>query len=508
MSKQSRTKTHKPLAAIAAASVAMLTIIGCAPGGLVGVTGGGVQDIELARSAILAGSIPDADTITVEGMLSEHDIPIPAPDDAGTLYAATGLAWRQPYGSTTGAAVADIIVRFGSTVDLDTFTRRPQNIALVIDRSGSMAQAASAGDFSPRIDCVKQAALALLDQLNDGDLLSIITFNQDTRVRLSPRSPVDRELIEGIIDDIEPSGSTDIEEALTEAFDLLEAATLPERDNRVLLFTDALPTSGAEDANTFIELLQSGADRNIGVSMFGVGINFGFDLSQDISQVRGANVFYIANGDCVGTLFDDEFDFLVTPLAYDVVLDVSIPDGIGIQAVYGVPDYIPGTKGARIELPTLFASRRAGGGAIVVRLTLAETPTLQEDLALASLDLSYLPVDGAIQTSQFEIALPAATPPDGVPAYYSDDAVKRAAIVMDTALVLHDGAEAGNVRRYSDAADMLEGFLPYFDKTTLGMSDRTEPTSRGLSEERDLVEALLGTMQRFSQSVTVINPFF
>lgn len=493
-------RKHWPMITIAAVGCTLK--IGCAvPSFSLGVTGGGVQDIDLARSAILAGRIPDADTITVEGMLSEHDIPIPTPEDAGTLYAGTALAWRQPYGTTTSASLADVIVRFGSTINLESFQRRPQNIALVIDRSGSMAGAASAGDFGSRMDCVRQGVLALLDQLNEGDSLSIITFNQDARIELSPRAPVDRELIEGIIENIEPSGRTDIEEALTEAFDLLEAATLPERDNRVLLFTDALPTSGAEDANTFIELLQSGADRNIGVSVFGVGINFGFELSQEITQVRGANVFYIANGDCVGTLFDDEFDFLVTPLAYDVVLDVSISEGIGIQNVYGVPDYIPGATGARIELPTLFASRRSGGGAIIVRLTLNEAPFLDTDLVLASLDLSYQPIDSDAEMSQFDVVLPAGTPSDGVPAYFSDDAAKRAAIVMDTALVLQEGAEAGGVGRYEDAAELLEGFLPYFDKTILGMSDRTEPTSRGLSEERDLVEALLGTMQRFAQSL-------
>ena len=44
------------------------------PGG--GATPGGVQDLSLAREYVARGVVPPAEALLVEGMLSEHDLPL------------------------------------------------------------------------------------------------------------------------------------------------------------------------------------------------------------------------------------------------------------------------------------------------------------------------------------------------------------------------------------------------------------------------------------------------
>ena len=155
--------------------------------------------------------------------------------------------------------------------------------------------------------------------------------------------------------------------------------------------------------------------------------------------------------------------------------------------MYGVPDYEPGTRGARISVPTLFFSRREGGGAIVVRLTSAETSTFEEDVTIAEATLSYVLADGTKRTTEISIVLPAGISPSGDPAYFSEESARRAAVLLDTALALKEATRAAWDGRYDDAEQILVEFLDEFDQATLGMSVRGTATSQRLQLFREIL---------------------
>ena len=78
---------------------------------------------------------------------------------------------------------------------------RPRlNLALVIDRSGSMAEAR-------KLDFVKTAAHHLVEMMGPDDLLSIVTYSQQIQIPWSSR-PVgrDREEIHRILSGLYPGG--------------------------------------------------------------------------------------------------------------------------------------------------------------------------------------------------------------------------------------------------------------------------------------------------------------
>src|SRR4029453_11169551 len=64
---------------------------GGAGGGSLGITPGGAKDIGYARDAIKHGRVPEANTITVEGLLSEHDIPVEGGECKALLCARPAL---------------------------------------------------------------------------------------------------------------------------------------------------------------------------------------------------------------------------------------------------------------------------------------------------------------------------------------------------------------------------------------------------------------------------------
>src|SRR5262245_29687677 len=49
------------------------------PGGSFGATQGGVKDMKLARELVAKGQVPPASAFLVEGMFSEHDLPLDGP---------------------------------------------------------------------------------------------------------------------------------------------------------------------------------------------------------------------------------------------------------------------------------------------------------------------------------------------------------------------------------------------------------------------------------------------
>lgn len=459
--------------------------------GLAGVTPGGVQDIAESRSRILTGELPDPESITIEGFLSEHDIPLTPPENAGDIYAAVGLAWRTPFNEP--APEAEVFIRLGTTIDLAGFQRPPLNLAVVVDRSGSMRDSASATDWRSKMDAVRQALHELANQLDANDRLSIVSFNRWVTVDLPPTPGDQDETIRRAIDQLRALGDTNIYEALEMGFQQVAAAPDETRDNRVILFTDARPNVGPSGESEFLQLLRAQASLGIGFTLMGVGYDFGTELADALSRVRDANSVYLADSDRVARVFQHDFDFLVTPAAYDLDLRVTIPDGVGIRDVYGVPDYTPGSGGARMHVPTFFFSRREGG-AIVVRLTFRETPNFEQEATVGHLSLSYTLADGASHRSEMDLVLPAGLSATGEPAYFSDEAVRRAAVLVDTVLALREAVDSALESRAEAAVTMLEEFLEYFDEATLGMSNTTEKSSRRLSEERDLIETLLGTL--------------
>lgn len=377
--------------------LAAVTVAGC--GGDMGMAPppagavpGGAQDVGLARDKIARGIVPVANDFTVEGMFAEHDLPIEgAPcEHALCVRAALGVA----HAFDVDRRQNFVQIGLSSNIDLTTFRRRPQNLAVVIDRSGSMTGA--------KFDAAKTALRKLVDQLDGEDVLTLVQFDDEAEVIHEPAPVTDREAIKRIIDRMETRGGTCIECGMREGYRWAEIWHAPYRSSRVLLITDAQPNVGATGDHDFITLVTTHAER-VGLTAFGVGIDFGQSLALAISRVRGGNYFFLENAEKLRKVFDEEFDLLVTPIAYDLRLQLSAAAGFTTAAVHG------GAQGwqsgdVEIRVPTVFLSRRRG--AILARLDGEPRPMAPVASAILSYaDVSASPVQFSLQ-SQYEGAEP------------------------------------------------------------------------------------------------------
>ncbi len=415
-----------------------------------GVTTGGMQDIGQARKIIDSGRVPSPGMFAAEGLLSEHDIPLDGmPSGEADLYASASVAWTRRYGEKEPVAVVQL--GFGVDMDIGAFKRPPLNLAVVVDVSGSMQ--------GGKIEAVRKSLARLLEQLGPEDRLAVVLFNNTAWVPLPSQLLDDAGLAhaKSVCAAIKAGGGTSIESGLKLGYEQV-AAHLEEktpagvkRSARVMLMTDAQPNVGATTAGAFKPMIQGAAARGIGLTAFGVGLDFGQALAYEIFQTRGANYFYLEDEAKIAKCFDEEFTFMVTPAAYDVLVMMVPAEGAEVVDILGVPDYEKGAEGVELRIPSLFFSKREGGGASLVALRLA-APELANETDVATVDLSFLPVGSAERVRQrIDVFLPAGLDAKADSAYYSQPGAKKALALASAVTALKAACRGQRAPRPQEA---------------------------------------------------------
>jgi Ca-activated chloride channel family protein len=438
-----RTFSLGPIGAVAGAP-SMAPLTGARPsasvqGAKVGVTAGGMQDIGLARKMIRESEIPYPAAFTVEGLLSEHDISLGAvPDERALLYPTAAVAYVKRYGQQSPEAIVQI--GFGAELPQGRFERPALNLAVVVDCSGSMN--------GTKIAAAKTALRKILDQLTDKDRVALVCFDNTVWVPLvsSPVNGETRRVFNAAIDkEVGAWGGTDIESGLKASFEQVAAhlstAKQSKQHSRVLLVTDAQPNVNATGPDGFLTLLEAAAEHGIGVTAFGVGLDFGQDLAYRITQVPGASYHFLEDDTKLAKVFDKEFPYVVTPVAYGVDLVLRPMAGSVVTDALGIPDFqrleTVRDPQIRLKIPTLFFSARSGGGATAVTLTVP-SGYLPGEHWLAEVSLAY-------QTSELyepegrrmdyrqglRVMLPSEVDLRSDDPYFSSEGVRKALLLSD-----------------------------------------------------------------------------
>jgi len=94
-------------------------------------------------------------------------------------------------------------------------------------------------------------------------------------------------------------------------------------ENRIIMITDAQPNTGSISSNTLAGLLQKNAKDDIFTTVIGVGLDFNSELIEIMTKTRGANYYNVYSPADFRKKMDEEFDFMVTPLVFDLKLEID-----------------------------------------------------------------------------------------------------------------------------------------------------------------------------------------
>jgi Ca-activated chloride channel family protein len=265
-------------------------------------------------------------------------------------------------------------------VELPGQPRSPVNLALVIDRSGSMN--------GPKLANAKEAARHLVKQLGRGDRLSIVHYGSDVAALSSmPADPDGQARMLAYVDGIWDEGGTNISAGLEEARRQLLPFAREFRVSRVILLSDGQPTEGLVHDEALTALARQLRADGLSMSAIGVGEAFNEDLMQAFAEYGAGAYGYLREGAQLATLFERDLKQAATTVAQQVALELTLPPGVELDEVLGYRSEQQGRR-VQVALPDLAAGQTER---VVARLRL-QSAVEGTTLEISSLRLHYTDV--------------------------------------------------------------------------------------------------------------------
>ncbi len=321
--------------------------------------------------------------------------------------------------------------------------RRPINLGLVIDRSGSMA-----GD---KIDYTRQAAQFLVQNLGSRDLLSIVLYNDKVETLLTPEPVDNKDAINQLIEQIKVRGTTNLSGGWLEGCKHVADYRSDDMLNRVILMTDGLANRGVTEPSKLISLARQKREEGIYTTTMGLGNDFNEDLLIAMADAGGGAFYFIESPEAAPAIFEEELQGLLNLIGQN--LTISIETTNHVTLVNQLNAYPMHSDGRRItyQLGDVF------GEEIKTLLLELSIPSLKEmgTVRIASLRFEYdeLREDG---TSHQVWELPVMVNVDKeAPKQLPDASVTQAVYLLKAAQARQQAVQTADKGEYEHAADIL-----------------------------------------------------
>jgi len=334
----------------------------------------------LALVALVVGLPRAGGTTTTPPVVEPPPIVTPTPATAsnGSLSMTTRLS--HPFvglGSTDVYLTADVVA-----VEQPGSTRSPVNLALVIDRSGSMS--------GFKLNQAKQAARALVTQLRSEDRLSVVHYGSDVKAMEGVfATPENRDRLLSYIDGIWDDGGTNIGAGLSTGRDLLLRSKHDFKVNRLILISDGQPTEGITEHGALVGIVRDVRQAGISVSSIGVGTDFNEQLMESFAEVGAGAYAYLQDAAQLEQIFQKDLNAAGTQVARNVTLTIKVPRHTRLVRTLGYTP-IARTASGPEELVTIALPDFAAGARERVVLQLSIDGARDgEALDVSALTLNY-----------------------------------------------------------------------------------------------------------------------
>jgi Ca-activated chloride channel homolog len=198
--------------------------------------------------------------------------------------------------------------------------RTPVNLALVLDRSGSMS--------GEKLRKAQDAAIEALRRLGPQDLFSVVVYNHTVDTIVPAQSVRNVSSIEERIRGFHASGNTALFAGVSQGASEVRKNTNQKYAHRIILLSDGIANVGPNSPEDLGRLGAALGKEGISVTTVGVGADYHEDLMTRLAQRSDGNSYFVESSRDLPRIFSAELGDVLSVVAKRVRVIIECPVGV------------------------------------------------------------------------------------------------------------------------------------------------------------------------------------
>ena len=258
----------------------------------------------------------------------------------------------------------------------DTANRPSVNVALVLDKSGSMS--------GEKIAQAKEAAVQAIRRLGTKDLVSIVAYSNQADSIAPAQKAGNVSKLENIIRGLRAGGGTALYAGVNQGAAELRKNLSKEYFNRIILLSDGLANQGPSSTADLVRLGRAFVKEDISVSTIGLGGGYNEDLMAGLAKEGQGNLYFAETSSELAGIFDAEIGDALSVVARNAVIRIEVQGKARPIRLIGRDGKIDGNE-VEIEIKHLY------GGQNKFALLEVEVPqgNHNQSISLANISVSF-----------------------------------------------------------------------------------------------------------------------
>jgi len=274
------------------------------------------------------------------------------------------------------------LIATGAKREDRALVRRPTDVVVVLDRSGSMG-----GDpMAKALAAIRE----LVGQLGQDDRFALVSYSNGAELTL----PLETATLEARrrwtarLESIAAGGGTNMSAGLDRAHALMTSSSEAGRVGRVILLSDGHANQGDSSPDGLAQRASRAIRTEYVLSTVGVGVGFDERLMTRLADAGTGNFYYVPQIEVLAGIFADEFAAARETVASVLEIRIGTPDAVQVVDAAGYP----------IERQNAFSIIRPGslfaGQQRSFWVTLRVPTERAAEIPLGEVRLAYRSIDG------------------------------------------------------------------------------------------------------------------
>jgi Ca-activated chloride channel family protein len=204
--------------------------------------------------------------------------------------------------------------------------RLPTAVVMTVDTSGSMA--------GVKIQHARESARTVVEQLADGDLLALHSFERRVHRHSDLQSlrPEARGRLHAIIGRFYANGATNLYQAVFDAKSAVAYAPETHPVRRVILISDGRATVGPGSPYQLGHLGEDAIRQGVQITALGIGLDYDERALNALAERSSGRLYHLESTERLASIVEEELNLVQTTLATNASVELVPAPGVSIEA--------------------------------------------------------------------------------------------------------------------------------------------------------------------------------